>query len=228
MSVNQPTEKQSSASRINGAKSKGPVSVEGRARSSQNAIRHGLSAQAVVLHGEESADFGQLRDSYVQRFQPADQAEMDLVETLVSSRWRLRRIPMLEVQVFENIHYRHQARIENELDDTAPFNMRMGWVFMEAAKGKSLSLLQRYEGQLTRTYERSLKALQTLQKARLAALTQELQNEPKPERPATNRTALILWTPPSPAPAPTTDAPPPLLNSHDQAMRAVARQIPAQ
>ena len=84
------------AARANGAKSQGPVTPEGRARSSQNAIRHGLSARAVVLHGEEPADFAQLRDSYVQRFQPADQAEMDLVETMVSSRWRLRRMPMLK------------------------------------------------------------------------------------------------------------------------------------
>jgi hypothetical protein len=179
------------AAHANGAKSKGPVTPEGRARSSQNALRHGLSAKAVVLHGEDPADFEQLRESYIQRFQPADQPELDLVETMVSARWRMRRVPMLEVEVLENIHYRYQGKIETQLDDHAPFNKRMGWVFLEAAQGKSLALLVRYEGQFTRTYERSLKALQILQKARLAAPAEELQNEPKP----------MLLLPPAPPPS---------------------------
>ena len=192
------------AARINGAKSKGPVTLEGRARSSQNAIRHGLSAQAVVLHGEEPADFDQLRDSYMQTFRPANQAETDLVEALAAARWRLRRMPMLEVEVFENIHYKFQGRIEHELDECAPFNKRMGWVFIKSSEGCSpLNLLQRYEGQLNRTFDRSLKALQSLQKARLAAPPPELQNEPKPQPVSVHDTApLRLETPPFPEPSP--------------------------
>src|SRR5450755_821037 len=178
------------AARANGAKSKGPVTPEGKSISSQNSLRHGLtsqlSAREVTLHGEDPAAFDQFRASYIDRFQPADQPEHDLVESMALSRWRLRRIAMLEVEVFETTHYRNQTRIKHELDDDATFNARMGWVFMEAAKGKSLALLLRYEGQLTRTYERSLKALQTLQKTRLAEQAaqpnHELQKEPKPDR----------------------------------------------
>jgi len=207
------------AARANGAKSRGPITPEGRARSSQNALSHGLtsqlsgqlSAREVTLHGEDPAAFDQFRASYLDRFQPADQPELDLVESMALSRWRLRRIAMLEVEVFETTHFRNQVRIKNELDEDAPFNAPMGWVFMEASKGKSLNLLLRYEGQLTRTYERSLKALQTLQKARASQPKHELQNEPKPARlppsPATERPyATPLAAPSRPPVAPFSDA----------------------
>jgi hypothetical protein len=151
-------------------------------------MRHGLCAQAVVLYGEQSADFEQHRGSYVQTFQPANQAEMDLVETLAVTRWRLRRMPVLEVEVFVQVHDRTQHRMKDELGENPAFHSHLGWAFLEAAKGNSpLNLLQRYEGQLTRTYERSLKALQSLQKTRLAAPPQEMRNEPKlPTAPPTD------------------------------------------
>jgi hypothetical protein len=41
------------ASRRNGAKSRGPKTAEGKARSSQNALKHGFRAQKFVVVGDE-------------------------------------------------------------------------------------------------------------------------------------------------------------------------------
>jgi len=50
----------SESARINGAKSHGPKTEAGRKRSSQNALKHGLTAQTLVLPTEDPAEFHQL------------------------------------------------------------------------------------------------------------------------------------------------------------------------
>ena len=175
MSVNQPTEKQQAASRANGAKSKGPVSVEGRARSSQNALRHGLSAAVVVLPHEDRAAFESVRDSYMESFQPADQPQHDLVETMAAARWRLNRLQEIEAKLFEKEMVLRDDDMEKELSNMSAVE-KLAWVFDHMAnQTKSLQLLIRYEGSLNRSYERAYKQLQQMQKDRPPQ-----QNEPKP------------------------------------------------
>ena len=51
------SEKQAAANRRNAAKSTGPQTESGKARSSGNALKHGLSAEQVVIFGEDPAAF---------------------------------------------------------------------------------------------------------------------------------------------------------------------------
>ena len=79
------------SARANGAKSRGPATPEGRAKSSRNSLRHGLSAKSVLLPAESHEQFQLLLDAHIQQFQPANPVEMDLVEAMAVARWRLRR-----------------------------------------------------------------------------------------------------------------------------------------
>src|SRR5438067_2010410 len=75
------------SSRINGAKSRGPTTPQGR-----NATRHGLTAKTLILQNENPADFLEILSSYFDLLQPANQMEVDIVSDIVAARWRLRRI----------------------------------------------------------------------------------------------------------------------------------------
>ena len=81
--------------RINGAKSNGPITAEGKAISSQNSLKHGLSSSRVVLPHESQEDYDKLEASLINRFKPADELESDLVQEMAAARWRLRRIEAL-------------------------------------------------------------------------------------------------------------------------------------
>jgi len=165
-----PSKRQSEASRQNGAKSHGPVTPEGQAQSSQNALRHGLTASVVVLPHENPAEFEQLLNNYLQDFHPSTQSQLDLVETLAAARWRMNRLVSLETRLFEQEMSRHDETIEKEftgLDDAG----KLAWTVNKMCNtSTTLALLQRYEGQLNRTYDRAFRQLRSLQSARQAAL----------------------------------------------------------
>src|SRR6202521_3109250 len=79
------------ASRANGARSLGPETPEGKCRSSQNATRHGLLSDCVVLPCESREGFDGLLAQHIQRFGPLDGVEFGMVEEMAASYWRLRR-----------------------------------------------------------------------------------------------------------------------------------------
>ena len=153
----------SDTARINGSKSRGPVTPEGKAKSSRNALRHGLTAGFAVLPHEDKSDFEQLLDALIARYQPADEPEMELVHAMAVARWRLRRIGTLESCLFDNElgalagRYRRRVRRNQRL---RPPLLRLP----QAGRVRPLlELLMRYEASLMRVYERTLKQLEHLQ-----------------------------------------------------------------
>ena len=71
-------------SRQNGRKSTGPRSVEGKARSRFNALKHGLKAKTVVLPGEDAQEYQGRLDAWIADLQPTNDVEHTLVERAVT------------------------------------------------------------------------------------------------------------------------------------------------
>ena len=97
------TPAQIEASRLNGTKSKGPITDEGIARSAQNAIKkHGLAAhKLIVVEGESAQEWQDNVDEYVREFQPETKLEFQLVIEIVAAAWRLRRSKFVETAMID-------------------------------------------------------------------------------------------------------------------------------
>jgi hypothetical protein len=85
--------------RANSQHSTGPRTEPGKQRSSQNALRHGLTARSAVLPSEDSAAFERHHRQFLDEYQPATPTETQLVRELADTSWRLNRIPLLEADV---------------------------------------------------------------------------------------------------------------------------------
>jgi hypothetical protein len=90
------------ASRRNGAKSRGPKTAEGKARSSRNALKHGLRAEKYsVLPDEDAAEFAALEAALTDELAPEGVLQSILVGRIARAVWRLERAEQLEVELFE-------------------------------------------------------------------------------------------------------------------------------
>src|SRR5258708_8653591 len=169
------------ASRANGAKSRGPVTPEGRAKSARNSIRHGLRAKSIVLPTESKEEFQSLLDSYNVQFNPQTGVETELVEAMAVARWRLRRVCTIETNLLSHEMLRHAGDIEEHFDEMDRYvddDDSLTWGFKRLAdSGQTLALLVRYEGALNRSYDKAFKQLYLLQSAR----DRPQPNEPKPD-----------------------------------------------
>ena len=159
------TNDQRNASRINGAKSNGPTTDEGKASSSRNGNRHNLSSSGhiILLSTEDPALFHRLRESYVTRFQPVDGVEMDLVERLFAASWREQRIARMEAALMELEIENQREDIEEDYDEMDE-ETRQTLAFLGTANQRlGSALLMRYAGAARRAYASAYRILRDLQ-----------------------------------------------------------------
>ena len=150
----------SESARINGAKSHGPKTEAGRKRSSQNALKHGLTSQTLVLPTEDPDEFHQLLTSYLDQFQPHGPAELHLVHDMVAAKWRLQRLAIIETQLY--VEYIERAQEDSD-DPLSPIESLTS-AFTGLANSNSYPFLHRVEARLERTYSRALRNLIQLQR----------------------------------------------------------------
>jgi len=104
------TSKQLTANRRNALKSTGPKTPAGKLTVSQNALRHGILARGALLPGENPAQLEALRKSLINHYRPATPAEHIVLERLIHTAWRMRRLDNLEGRI---VHAHQEASREN-------------------------------------------------------------------------------------------------------------------
>jgi hypothetical protein len=98
--------RQIQANRRNAQLSTGPVTEEGKRRSRQNAVRHGLTAETVIDALEDAEDYAAFEMAVTADYDAQSAVERELVLRLASLLWRLRRATTIESGLFK-IQARH-------------------------------------------------------------------------------------------------------------------------
>lgn len=86
------TKAQIKANQENAKKSTGPVTKNGKQKSSMNAMTHGIFANIPILPGENEADLNELKAEIIQALKPTDAIELGFVERIIQSRFRQIRL----------------------------------------------------------------------------------------------------------------------------------------
>jgi hypothetical protein len=93
------TFRQIEANRRNALRSTGPTTEDGKRRSRQNAVRHGLSAETIVEIVEDIDDYRGFEAAIIADYDARTAVERELVLRLASLLWRLRRATMIETEL---------------------------------------------------------------------------------------------------------------------------------
>ncbi|HEV8606471.1 MAG TPA: hypothetical protein VGQ99_13945 [Tepidisphaeraceae bacterium] len=187
--------KQLEANRLNAQHSSGPKSEEGKIRSSQNSLKHGLCTTA-LLPTENPLAYDTFSQEMKDSLQPKSPPELMLVERITQLHWRLRRVSAAECEIFNQLDdthlqklqshhtqalekhyhenkYRHTAKIQIPPPQSPNLSPRqssdiLAHTFIhQDDKTNPFLKLQRYESHLQRSLASCYKELRSLQKHRL-------------------------------------------------------------
>jgi hypothetical protein len=139
------------ASRKNGARSRGPKTSEGKARSAQNALKHGMRAQKYVVLPEEDADeFAGLEAAMLEELAPVGTLQTVLARRVAVAAWRLARADRIETELFAERSWGPHAT--------------SGLALIRDGNGtRSFETLLRYRGAAMAEFWRALRTLKALQ-----------------------------------------------------------------
>src|SRR5476649_33302 len=90
------SQRQTEANRRNALLSTGPRTEDGKERSRQNAVQHGLTAETVIIGIEDAAEYRAFESEIVTEYDPKSVVERELTRRLASLLWRLRRANPIE------------------------------------------------------------------------------------------------------------------------------------
>jgi hypothetical protein len=161
------------ANRANAARSTGPKTAEGKARSRENAVKHGLTGDGVVLSSEEAAEVERLRQSFESELQPSGEVGRTLVRRLALLAVRMDRCVIHESAALAE----HVRLAEAEFDSEWPESELEGEDDADRERMRDLAarralfdpsreatLARKYEAAAERGFFRALKELRQVER----------------------------------------------------------------
>jgi hypothetical protein len=159
--------------RANSQHSTGPKTEAGKARSSLNALRHGLTGQIVVMPTEDLQAYQSHLESFTGEYHPQGATEANLVQALADTSWRLNRVAALEANLLTLAAARQPNPLANAPDQIQD---AMATVAALESQSKALANLSMHSQRLSRQFERTVALLRDLQETRRTTEKRDLNN----------------------------------------------------
>ena len=162
-----PTQAQRKANRQNAKKSTGPRTPEGKARSSKNALKHGLLARDAVMADEDPAEYDRQLQILEENLFPKNAIEFEFVLQIADARWRLRRITRIEAGLTTyQYHGTDRATRERYPDTVVPGRNGENQLLGKSMQDHTQALhnLARYRTMTSRDITRALRMIRQLRK----------------------------------------------------------------
>src|SRR6516165_604066 len=116
--------RQIEANRRNALSSTGPKTEDGKRRTRHNAVRHGLTAETVVVALEDIRDYQAFEAAITADYDARTAVERELVLRLASLLWRIRRATSIETDLLriqaEILRERRQAVLQDGEPEPPP------------------------------------------------------------------------------------------------------------
>jgi hypothetical protein len=151
------------ANQRNAQLSTGPTSETGKAKSSLNAVKTGLTGRTVLLPSDDAAVYEGHVAEFMKRLAPVGEDEQNLVQSLADTEWRLLRIPALEMGIYAVGRVEFAELFASE-DEAVRKHLIEAKIFL--AYQRQLNNLSIQEGRLRRQREKDTAALGQLQDKR--------------------------------------------------------------
>ena len=184
-------------SRLNGAKSVGPITAEGKLRSSMNAFKHGRYANnAIVLSNEDVGAFDELVQAYIERVRPVDPIELGIARELASIEWRLARILALDSRLLDHEMDVQAPAVEMEHGTPSELTRLVLAGRNVVEKSRFPAYLSQREGRLLAARQNAYRTLEILRKRHPRIERAAEVNIPQPLNPE-----IEVWNEPGTNPA---------------------------
>ncbi len=163
------------SNRRNAQLSTGPKTEAGKKRASLNALRHGLTAQVVVLPGEDLQQYLAFAHAFVQDLQPEGILETQLAQTLADCQWRLNRFRALEASLFALGHEENAPKLDVG-DGPHADEMQTALAAAQSLRDniEALKTISLHEQRINRQFHTTLNQLRDAQALRRRQLQEEL------------------------------------------------------
>ncbi len=168
---------QVAANQANSQLSTGPTSPEGKAKSSLNAVKTGLTGRTVVLPTDDAAVYENHIREYFHELKPVGVRESELAQSLADTAWRLERIRSIEMAIYAQGHIQFADLFDAE---HPAIRRRLVDLHTHLTYEKQLRNLQLQEARLRRHREKDSAELRQLQQERLQKENEQLETTARP------------------------------------------------